>query len=233
MHSLIRVVLALVLGSSSLWGQARRCNPEPILNELTTDKVCSLDDSRIQAIAKEYGSHRSANCGDSETYRDPAVAIKQVRSMQKESCDARKGIRADALPPFEAAIDAMTDGRELDPCTYDPKADNFAVLNAPLYLDYNNRKSYDDGITYRRLELYLERRADPQRAACFLNFLRSGIVGQKASPPVKTEAPQDPKPATTPAPVPMRKGGKPRQAPSAVNPTPADNKAPATNPPNK
>jgi hypothetical protein len=214
MSPLTRSVLLIGVGACTLWAQARRCEPDSVLTELMTDHVCSLEESRIQTIAREYGSYRSANCGDSQTYRDPNVALNQVRTMQKQLCDARKGARPDALPPFEAAIYAMTDGRKLNPCTYDPKADNFAVLNAPEYFPYNNRRSYDNGITYRRLELYLEERADEQQAACFLNFLKSGITGEEWHPPMKAEVLPDQKPADMSVPsLPQQAASRPATAP--------------------
>ena len=114
-------------------------------------------------------------------------------------------VLAQDLPPFEAALYAMTDARRLDRCTYNPNADHSAVLTDPAYNTFNNRRSYNNGITFRRFELFLER-TDDDKARCFLDLIKAkltgapfGAIGPAAPVPMMPA----PAPATQPTPVPV------------------------------
>ena len=72
------------------------------------------------------------------------------------------------------------DGRRLNPCTYDPKADNSAVVNDSRYEQFQNRSSYDSG-ALRRFELYLDR-ADEKQRACFLDLIQAALTGVEWKP---------------------------------------------------
>lgn len=122
---------------------------------------------------------------------------------------------AQDLPPFEAALYAMTDARRLNPCAYNPNADNSAVLTDPAYDTFNNRRSYNNGITFRRFELFLER-TDSDKARCFLDLIKAKLTGS-APGPSRPAAPVPVK--ATPAPPQMQ--GKQARAANQSPPAPA------------
>jgi hypothetical protein len=47
------------------------------------------------------------------------------------------------LPPFEAALQAMSDARNLDACSCDPSRDYSQLFKDPQYLLFNSRDSYN------------------------------------------------------------------------------------------
>ena len=68
------------------------------------------------------------------------------RHTRRTACRESK----DPLPAFESALQAMTDTRNLDPCTYDENAAaNQAVLNDPRYMAFRSKADYDGGTTRR------------------------------------------------------------------------------------
>lgn len=134
-------------------------------------------------------------------------------------------VLAQDLPPFEAALYAMTDARRLDPCTYNPNADHSAVLTDPAYNTFNNRRSYNNGITFRRFELFLER-TDDDKARCFLDLIKAKLTGAPFGA-IGPAAPVPVMPASAPQPAP----GKQNRPAIQLAPAPATQPIPVPVPP--
>jgi hypothetical protein len=104
----------------------------------------------------------------------------ELNNTRRAACDVEKN---GPIPAFERALEAMVDGRRLDPCTYDP-ADTTglaAIVDDPLYLMYNSRRDYDSASfgTQNYLHFVYE---DERRGECFLNLIRSKLTGRPWTP---------------------------------------------------
>jgi hypothetical protein len=107
---------------------------------------------------------------------DPSFELNDTRLA---ACDAEKH---GPVPLFERTLEAMVDGRQLDPCAYDPAANYSALLDDPLYFRFTSRFLYDGTdfatVNYGRLV----EEGDPRARECFLGIIRAELTGRPWTP---------------------------------------------------
>lgn len=116
--------------------------------------------AELEALALEA----SVGFGDSALH---------LNTHRLSMCD---NVRTGGLPPFEKALWAMIDGRQLDPCGYDSRNDYAAILNNVPYQAFQNRRSYDSAMSSNigtRLRDW-----SAVKRQCFLDLIKRAIISE-------------------------------------------------------
>jgi hypothetical protein len=107
---------------------------------------------------------------ENATVASPSGSAYWTRVQQSLCANSTVG----GLPQLEAALQAMTDERALDPCAFNPKADYSSILSNVGSVATSSREAYD-AATFARFEQFLKSAA-PDRKRCFLAVLQKALI---------------------------------------------------------